>query len=164
MVAGASCLKGSGWVCSGPGRAELPADLGLGIGPGRTAHHDLQRPSGQALVDVDRGFDGDVRPVGAEPPAPARMAAQQDRAAIPRQRGLDPRLQLEAHGIGGGDGADDVLLVWRWMQPATGIAQFETFMENGQMFLLLPDGTEPMTCSRAGDTEPLRCVALPMRN
>ena len=54
--------------------------------------------------------------------------------------------------------------VWRWMQPATGIAQFETFMENGQMFLLLPDGTEPMTCSRAGDTEPLRCVALPMRN
>ena len=56
------------------------------------------------------------------------------------------------------------LSVWHWMQPATGIAQFETFMENGQMFLLLPDGTEPMTCSRAGDTEPLRCVALPMRN
>lgn len=54
--------------------------------------------------------------------------------------------------------------VWRWMQPATGIAQFEIFTENGQTFLLLPDGTEPMTCSRVGGTEPLRCVALPTRN
>ena len=54
--------------------------------------------------------------------------------------------------------------VWRWMQPPTGIAQFETFTENGQMFLLLPEGTEPMTCSRVGGTEPLRCVALPTRD
>ena len=62
---------------------------------------------------MDAGFDGHVGAVGAEPPAPARGAAQQDRATVPRQRGLDPRLQMEADGVGGRDLADHLLAARR---------------------------------------------------
>ncbi|MNE18174.1 hypothetical protein D3C80_1111920 [compost metagenome] len=72
---------------------------------------------------MDGGFDGDVGAVAAEPPAAPRMAAQQDGAAVAGQRGLDAGLQLEAQGVGGGDGAGHVGAAFGRMQALLG-AQF----------------------------------------
>ena len=78
---------------------------------------------------MDRRFDGHVRPVGAEPPAPSGMAAQQDRATIARQRGLDPGFELEADGVGGGDGADHLLLAGGRVQTLLGAKLVQPLVE-----------------------------------
>ncbi len=72
---------------------------------------------------MDGGFDGHVGAVAAEPPAAPGRAAQQDGAAVAGQRGLDARFQLEAQGVGGGDGSGRFWAAFGRMQPLFG-AQF----------------------------------------
>src|SRR5690606_31329061 len=95
-------LRAASVPLGGPRRAELPAHLGLGVGAGRAAGDQLQRAAGQAFLDVDRGFDRYVRGVGSEPPASTAGPAQQDGVAVAGQGGDDPRLEVEAQGVGGG--------------------------------------------------------------
>ncbi|WP_435171708.1 hypothetical protein [Falsirhodobacter sp. 1013] len=57
------------------------------------------------------------------------------------------------------------LSVWHSMRSdAPGIEQFQSFTKDGRTILLLPDGTEAMTCYRTGSTDPLRCAALPTKD
>jgi hypothetical protein len=55
--------------------------------------------------------------------------------------------------------------LWLWhsrasQSPPQGIAQYQTFWYEGRTYLMLPEGTEVMTCRSAGQVMP--CAALPM--
>lgn len=50
--------------------------------------------------------------------------------------------------------------LWLWTRPeASGIATYETFTYGGRTFLLLPEGTEAMTCTQGERRQ--ACVVLP---
>lgn len=50
--------------------------------------------------------------------------------------------------------------LWLWARPeAGGIATYETFSYQGRTFLLLPEGTQPMTCTKGERRQ--ACVVLP---
>lgn len=54
------------------------------------------------------------------------------------------------------------LSLWHWMSPATaGIGLYQTFTYEGRTFLMLPEGTEALTC-RQGEQSGIPCVVLPM--
>lgn len=55
--------------------------------------------------------------------------------------------------------------LWAWHSlsappPPQGIAQYQTFWFEGRTYLMLPEGTEVMTCRSEGQVMP--CAALPM--
>jgi hypothetical protein len=56
---------------------------------------------------------------------------------------------------------------WAWhswtSSPSTaGLELYQTFTHEGRTYLMLPEGTEPMTC-RKGEVQ-MPCVALPVEN
>jgi len=55
--------------------------------------------------------------------------------------------------------------LWAWHSltnptSAQGIAQYQRFWFEGRTYLMLPEGTEVMTCRSGGQVMP--CAALPM--
>lgn len=51
-------------------------------------------------------------------------------------------------------------LAWRWISPEpTGLAMYQTFTYAGRTYVMLPEGTEAMTCRQGARLVP--CMALP---
>ena len=52
------------------------------------------------------------------------------------------------------------LLAWRWVSPETdGLAMYQTFTYAGRTYVMLPEGTEAMTCRQGPRMVP--CMSLP---
>ncbi len=54
------------------------------------------------------------------------------------------------------------LSVWHSMAPKTaGIELYQTFTHEGRTYLLLPDGTQALTCTDRTSGTPITCMLLP---
>ncbi len=58
-----------------------------------------------------------------------------------------------------------VLSVWHSMTPepktTAGIELYQTFTHEGRTYLLLPDGTQALTCTETTSGTPITCMLLP---